>query len=263
VILVLPEGVADAVRNGITTQDEVSRHFGDKTSPATKKKNLFYVKKIQDIEYRIYTYWKEWKVKELVLDVVKEMGFSTNLSVPWHLVNEALGTAFKEHRHHWTAEMEELGSSIKYHEKELDYMYIFLKRLKRKGVVLPLVNSDGDVTFAIRNVAFTPFSASRDTVLIDAKKKMFRTKTLYDGFSFNELRSALTFDKSLCDTFQEQRTFQYPIRWGIRLLQKVPEEYHETIRTYLRGYQRMIKKRLPKSIIVLCPHLQELVEQKI
>jgi hypothetical protein len=251
IILITGKGVSDAMHNGITSQDEVLAHFGDMDSPVAKKNTAFYVKRVKGIEYRIYNYWEEWKVKELVKRVVEEMGFSAKLNIPWHLLNGALETAFKAHCEHWTSRMEDFGMHTKGMEKRVDYMSIFLKRLKDKGVTIPLTYRDGYPWFAV----------GRDETLIDAKGRTFKTTELYKGFSGEEITAGRYLDYSLVDDTNVRKKLQDPLQEAIRILQKVPEEYHETIQAYVRSYQAKIRKRLPKVIIKLCPNLRELVDQ--
>lgn len=252
VFLVLGHGISDAIHNGITTQDEVFSHFGDMSSPAAKKKTVFYVKKINGVEYIIYNYWENGSVGELVKQVVVQMGFSTHLNIPWRILNDALGPAFKQHSDHWTSDMEDFGALTKNMEEIVDYIFIFLKRLKSKGVTLPLVNIHGDLDFSIHH----------DNELTDAKRKKFRSILLYQDFSHEELEGAQILGNSLIySSYEIKLTLQLPLRRGLELLQRVPVEYHKTIQTYLRSYQAKVKKQLPKEVITLCPSLLKLLEQ--
>jgi len=254
VILILPDGIQDAFENRITTQDEVFRYFGDTSSPAAKKDTPFFVKKMRGIEYRVYNYWEDWTVKRLVTLVVKELGYPANLNLKWREVNKMLDAGFTSHDDHWTSRMEDWGEGIRSMEEEVDFIFIFLKRLNSKGVALPLVDIEGSVCLGVRS--------QTNRGLTDSKGHVFSTNGLYKDFSREELFAGNILEQSLLDISESRRKLQTPLREGVILLEQVPDRYHKTIKTYASDYQTKIKKKLPKGVIKLCPHLEELLDLK-
>ncbi len=259
VVLILPSGIDQAIKEKIISQEEMTMHFGEYTGPVQIVANYF-EKKSEGISYRIYNWHAHVQVKDLALRTIHEMGYP--YSVPDKLVeiNQTLGFGSKivAHDDHWTKSLENFSGVISITKRHVDNIVSFLSKLDSLGIKLPTYSMEHS---GYNRIGFPNISDKKEVEkIIDVTERTFSPDIL-DTFSREEnegawfYSSCLDYKKGMDSTL----TLLRPVIFaeGMLLNEKIPKTYHKIIIVLVKDYQKYVREHIPMAVIILMPHLQE------
>ena len=245
VILILPDGIPEAIENHVTTQEEVAGAFQNPPSEG------FFQKDIGGIIYRFFNPAQAWNIVDVAKATIQELGYSLKFFHDKDIrkINELLGIKdFIAHNIHWTAWLEDFKIGIENHKHSIDYMRTLIVKLEEQGIVFPIIHErDGSLGDCF-----------------DAAGKRFNFMT-QSHLSNDERRASEALAWSLFNEGNYPSRLQYPILMAIGMLQsqKTPSNYHNAIRFYLNDYRKYIREKLPKKVINSCAGLNDLLSATI
>lgn len=256
VVLILPDGIDQAIREKITTQAEAMLAFGEYAGlkqPTTP----FFEKIIEGIQYRIYNWHMRWYVKQEALRMMNEMGYAIE-PLALHNLRKEQGIGSKPHDLHWTRGLEEFSIVVHKGEEAVKDLLIFLAKIELLGISLPTTYISH---YEMARYGF-PIKGDPEGVekIIDAESREFSGDVL-DTFSIEEVNGSRVYDFSVRYNPGKDScmTLLGPIIRGRGLLKtpSIPKMYHKIIILWIKNYQRYIREHVPMSVIILMPGLQE------
>ncbi len=240
IILVMPNGVTEAIENKITTNQEILSQF------STGKKK-FFEKSVDEIIYRIFNPNITWNIIEIVKETIIEKGYSPKFFYDKSIrdISDALGLEFVAHYTHWTSNLENFLIIIHIHKTYADNIQSVIAKATRDEIVFPIRENTG-------------VSGG----FLDSIGKEFRFIEI-SKLTKDERQAAQSLEDSMVNP-ERINSLQYPVEFATSLLKskKIPPVYNNAIKFYIRDYQEYIKKKLSKEIIRLCPKLIELIDEK-
>ncbi|GEM_PF-6995103 len=244
VILILPEGIPDAIENHVTTQEELAGAFQNQPSRG------FFQKEIGGIICRIFNPALSWDIVDVAKSAIQELGYSSKFFNDKNIreISELLGIKdFIPHNIHWTAWLEDFKIGIENHKHDIDHMRTLIVKLEEQGTVFPIIHD-------------------RDGALgecLDAMGKRFNLLAIQQ-LSNDERRAVESLAWSLLNIDRHSR-LQYPSLQAMAMLQSqsIPSNYHNAIRFYLNDYRKYVREKLPKKVIDSCAGLNDLLNMTI
>lgn len=239
-IIIMPNGISDAVENMVVLNEEISSQF-------QTDKNKFFEKVINGIIYRIFNPNNNWDIIKVCRKTIVDMGYSPEFFYDKSIreISDVLGLEFVAHYMHWTSNLEDFLIIIHVHKAYADNIPSVIVKASRNGIVFPIKESTG-------------ISGG----FIDSTGKEFRF-TKINGLTKEERQAAESLEYSMILP-EIISSLQYPVNFAESLLKskKIPPSYHNAIKFYIRDYQEYVKRKLSREIILLCPKLTELLNKK-
>ena len=240
-IIIMQNGIADAVENNVVSNEEISSRFNT-------IKDKYFEKVLNGIIYRILNPNISWDIIQVTKEIIIEKGYSPKFfdDKPIREISDTLGLEFLPHYMHWTSNLEDFLIIIHIHKEYVSNIPSIIAKTSREGILFPIKENTG---------------VSGDW-FIDSKGKIF-SFTKINGLTKEEKRSAECLEWSMLDP-ERITSLQFPIEQAKALLKSrnVPVTYHNAIKFYIKDYQEYVKKILPRGIIILCPRLTELLNEK-
>jgi hypothetical protein len=257
-IIVSPQGIEDLLKIKILTKQDIAN------SLKTCRDSGYFEKVVDGITYRVYLAidQRKYKIIDLVLNVVKEMGYNPDYEAGKYNreVAEVFDTQGGFHNDSIYSKLENFSLHINSIIDKIPVIIDIIHLFEGQGIKLPLKDYYGFDALGTESV-------SKNEDMEDSEGKTVTHDTLVLIHStFDNDRKCLA--RNLLEGSMISReidgfnNLQFPLIDAEYLLQqKMLRKYHKKIREYVKKYKKAVRT-IPSYIIIECYELPELLNKR-